>query len=125
MDRTGKFEFEGVEYPTLVSARVLDACVKHTGKPIDKFFESFSGGDIEETVFILSEMLKAGYTAAKRVGADAKIPPTYDYLMDFIGFSDLAVANFVIMDTMTKSLRRDVNAEPPKKQEAEPEAENR
>lgn len=110
MNRLGSFTFEGVEYPTLASARALQNYCDRYNMKLEKVFETFTGDNVESTLFLLSELLKAGYVWTLREGGEAKQPPSFDMLMDFLSLTDMAVATFSVIDTMAKSLKATVNA---------------
>lgn len=104
MDRLGTFEFNGVTYPTLASARAIMAYCNKCNLKLAQAFEGFDGENVEVTLFMLSELLKAGYVWQKRNGGEAITPPSFDDLMDFIGLSDLPRATMCVIETMAKSL---------------------
>lgn len=104
MDRLGSFEFEGVTYPTLASARAILAYCDRTGLKVETVFETYDGTDVEQNIFLLSELLKAGYKWQIRNGGEATPPPSFDDLMDFIDLMAMPTVTFCVLDTMTKGL---------------------
>lgn len=114
MDKASFFVFNGVEYPTVASARAIDAYCKKCGKTLETAFDGFEALSIDDMLFLLSELLKAGYKWSKIDGGEAKLPPSFDELMDFIDLADMPKVLMCIITTMTKALNVSVKAEPQK-----------
>lgn len=118
MDRCGTFTFNGVEYPTLASARAIDTICKKYGLTLETVFENFNGEDFSQTLFYLSSFLEAGNRWAVRNGAEAKVPPSHDDLMDELPLAELRFATIIVMETLAKGMglikAEPKNANPPK-----------
>lgn len=122
-NRIGTFEHKGIIYPTIASARALQNITEKYNLRIERFFETYDPQNLESVVFILSELLKAGHAWATYEGEAAPVPPSYDVLMDTFTFTEVAMANVTILETMARSMGRKINAE--KKHAAAPDpAEN-
>lgn len=112
MDRIGYFEWNGDQLPTVASARVLQSYMMRYTVSLMNMGDSFEHLDIENTLFLLAEMLKAGAKWEEANGGEPLPVPSFDTLMDEISLSDLPRATVCVMDTLAKGLQANVKAKP-------------
>lgn len=114
----------GTEYPLCFSLRVVRSCGEHFGGLENMDIALTSGGaenSIAECIWLLSQMLDAGYRYELCEGKEAQKPPTEDALMDQFGLEDLADLQQCLTDTMNAGKERTVEAEAQKNGEAQEE----
>lgn len=112
MDRAGSFTWKGNDLPTVASARAIQAYCNKYNLNLNNMTDSFEDLDIEKTMFLLSEMLKAGAKWEKLNGGEPLPVPSYDELMDEISLTELPIATVCVVSTMAKGLQKNIDAKP-------------
>lgn len=115
--RTAMITLDGKAYPLCFSTRVVRSCHERYGG-IDQIGQALSGSDLmevlDETLWLLSAMLDAGYRHAKLNGEESPEPPDQDTLYDLCGMDDLADLKARVMESMSADTSHSVEAELPK-----------
>lgn len=118
---------QGREMPLCFSLRVMKSCGEHFGglEGLDGALSARDGDAIQtlcSCVWLLSQMLEAGYRYDQANGAEAVKPPDEEDLLDCFGMDDLAALQRSLMEAMGASNTRTVEADAPKNAGAAPEA---
>lgn len=121
--KLGTIKILGKEYVTCFSLRVVKAVTERYGGVSDMAGALTPADDSEasviavmdESLWVLTTMMEAGYRHAKREGLDALEPPTMDELLDGCDLSDLGTIKAGISETMSDNSERSVEAVPSKK----------
>lgn len=115
--RTAMITLDGKAYPLCFSTRVVRSCHERYGG-IDQIGQALSGNDLvevlDETLWLLSAMLDAGYRHAKLNGEESPEPPDQETLYDLCGMDDLAGLKARVMESMSAGASHSVDAQPPK-----------
>ena len=115
--RTAMITLDGKAYPLCFSTRVVRSCHERYGG-IDQIGQALSGNDLmevlDETLWLLSAMLDAGYRHAKLNGEESPEPPDQETLYDLCGMDDLAGLKASVMESMAAGASHSVDAQPPK-----------
>lgn len=104
----------GTEYPLCFSLRVVKACGERFGG-LDSLSSALTGNGnaidaLNNVVWMLSQMLDAGYRLAQANGLSATTPPNEDVLLDVFGLDDLAELRQRLTLAMTAGNARTVEA---------------
>lgn len=115
--RTAMITLDGKEYPLCFSTRVVRSCNDRYGG-IDKIDQALSGNDLmevlDETLWLISVMLDAGYRHAKLNGEESPAPPDQETLYDICDMDDLFKLKVSVMESMSAGASHSVNAQPQK-----------
>ena len=121
--RTAKIEIDGREYLLCFSARAVRACTERYGD-VSALADALDSGDavrdLDEAVWILSQMMDAGARYARERGEDNPPPLTPDDILDLTDLSDYARMRQSIKATITSGQARHVELAPPKNGAATP-----
>lgn len=113
--RNGTITLAGKEYPLHFSLRVLNACKERYGT-LDGIFQALQGAAdgmdvIEECLWLLENMLDAGWRYDRINGKNPTQPPDMDMLLDVL---DLAEVQAALVTAIAGDSVRTVEADPPK-----------
>ncbi len=105
--RTTKIELNGTTYSLCLSTRVMMSLEDRAGS-----FSDFMGnlGRIDNKIFLLSELLRAGYLTDKAAGLNPPEPPDQEALLDSTSFDDYEAINQAISAAITAGTKRKVEA---------------
>lgn len=111
----------GTSYPMCFSLRVVKACGDKFGG-LDGLDTALTGGGdaldaLSNCIWLLGQMLDAGYRYDRTNGGEPVQPPDEDALLDTFGLDDLAGLKNSLTAAMTASNERSVEAEPGKNAE--------
>lgn len=110
--RTTKITLRGVEYSLCLSTRVMMALEDRSGTFGD-FMSSLTR--IDNKMFLLEQLLRAGYVADRLEGLDPPEPPDTDVLMDGTDLDDYEAINEAITKCLQLGTDRKVEARAKKK----------
>ncbi len=121
--RNGTITLAGKEYPLRFSLRVLNACKERYGT-LDGIFQALQGAAdgmdaIEECLWLLENMLDAGWRYDRINGKNPTQPPDMDMLLDVLDLSEVQAA---LVTAIAGDSVRTVKADPPKNGAAAAEA---
>lgn len=115
--RTGKIKVNGKEYLLCFSARVVRSCAKRYGS-VEKINEALSTGTeadiMDESFWMLAEMMDAGARYAKLEGLECPEPLSVDDLYDTCSMEDIISMKERIFETVSNGNERNVETEPEK-----------
>lgn len=112
--RTGAIVINKKEYVLCFSARVVRACTERYGsiENIDKYLlEGTETQTMDESVWLLEQMIVAGDRYAKQEGIENPAPLTYDEIYDLCGLDDLMGMRTKIFDAIANGNERKVEVE--------------
>ena len=109
----------GKVYPICLNARVLVAGEREYGS-MEAFAEAAftENGKFYDTIWLLAEMLDAGYRVKKRNGEDVVKPPVKEELLDMIGLDDMGEIRRKMILAQEEDMERKVEIDTPKNAEA-------
>lgn len=112
--KTGKIEILGKEQTLCFSTRVTSRCIEKYGS-IDAMFDALGADDLgkalEQSLWLLSEMLDAGRRYAKRAWDREEEAVSYDDLLDLYGLDDVGALGQALKETVINGSKREVVAE--------------
>lgn len=112
--RTGKITVNGKEYILCFSARVIRACIERYGA-LEKIDDVLSGKDtlrsLDESFWILAQMMQAGERYAEMEGLDHHRALTADELYDTFDAESMEQLKWHIASTMSAGAERHVETE--------------
>lgn len=112
--RTGSIVINKKEYVLCFSARVVRACTERYGsiENIDKYLlEGTETQTMDESVWLLEQMIAAGDRYAKQEGIENPAPLSYDEIYDLCGLDDLMDMKAKIFSTIANGNERTVEIE--------------
>lgn len=112
--RTGSIVINKKEYVLCFSARVVRACTERYGsiENIDKYLlEGTETQTMDESVWLLEQMIAAGDRYAKQEGIENPAPLSYDEIYDLCGLDDLMDMKAKIFSTIANGNERTVEVE--------------
>ena len=101
----------GTEYSACFSLRASMHTAERYGSLKAVFDETREAKSLEMKVWLLAEMLKAGYTAAKAEEVPAKVPPTFDELLDKLDGFAVSEITEMILQVLAESQKTTVQIE--------------
>ena len=117
--RTATIQINEKNYLLCFSARVIKACTERYGS-VEKIFDALQTEDamqaMEESFWLLAEMLDAGARYAKVEGMENPKPLTKEELYDVFDISSMAYIQLSIATTVTNGATREVVATPDPKE---------
>lgn len=112
--KTGKIEILGREHTLCFSTRVTTRCIEKYGS-IDAMFDALGGEDLgkalEQSLWLLSEMLDAGRRYVRRAWDREEEAVSYDDLLDLYGLDDVAALGQALKETVINGSKREVVTE--------------
>ena len=112
--KTGKIEILGKEQTLCFSTRVTSHCIEKYGS-IDAMFDALGGDDLgkalEQSLWLLSEMLDAGRRYAKFAWDREEKAISLDELLDLYGLDDLTALCLALRETVINGSQREVVTE--------------
>ena len=112
--RIGKIKINGREHLLCFSARVVRSCSERYGS-IDKIPDALSKGTeaeiMDESFWLLAEMMTAGDRYAKLEGLENEKPLSVEELYDTCGMEDIANMKTRIFETVSNGNERMVEVE--------------
>ena len=107
-----KITINGVEYPATFSLRAAI----HAAEKYGSVQAIFDGGDeasnITKRIWLLHELLVSGKTyAEKEYGEQTPEVPTFDDLLDTIGFTEITELTALILSVVTEDQRAKIGVE--------------
>ena len=112
--KTGKIEILGKEQTLCFSTRVTSHCIEKYGS-IDAMFDALGGDDLgkalEQSLWLLSEMLDAGRRYAKFAWDREEKAISLDDLLDLYGLDDLTALCLALRETVINGSQREVVTE--------------
>lgn len=112
--KTGKIEILGKEQTLCFSTRVTSRCIEKYGS-IDAMFDALGGDDLgkalEQSLWLLSEMLDAGRRYARRAWEREEEAVSYDDLLDLYGLDDVGTLGQALKETVISGSKREVVTE--------------
>ena len=112
--RSGTISIDGKRHVLCFSVRVVRNCAERYGE-LSGLYAALSAENqvqaLDESLWILSEMMKAGAKYAAEHGLENAEPMSVDDLYDSCGFDDLAGIRASIMLTINNGKRTNVEAE--------------
>lgn len=127
MNRVSKITIAGIEFPMCFTVSAQDEFSEKCGsveKMMDLFDENDSSKTIDNTVWLLSVLIKCGIRHEKVIAGlnhESYTGPDilpYETLRELIGFDDLLELQNALMDCIGTSTKPTVEAEPEKKTKA-------
>lgn len=112
--RTGSIVINKKEYVLCFSARVVRACTERYGSidNIDKhLLEGTETQTMDESVWLLEQMIAAGDRYAKQEGIENPAPLSYDEIYDLCGLDDLMGMRTKIFGAIADGNERKVEVE--------------
>lgn len=113
--RTGSITINNKEHILCFSARVVRACSERYGS-IDNIDAHLLDGTetqtMDESVWLLEQMMAAGDRYAKQEGIENPAPLSYDEIYDLCGLDDLMAMRAKIFGTIADGNERTVEVEP-------------
>lgn len=114
--RTGYISIDGQRHTLCFSVRVIRLCAERYGA-VSGLFEALSGEDevkaLDESLWILSEMMKAGDKYCKEHGLENAAPLSVDALMDTCDIGDFYNIKASIVVTVNNGKKTRVEADSP------------
>lgn len=112
--KTATITIAGEKHLLCFSLRVIQQCTERYGG-IDKIGAALDGKDsLDEAIWLLAVMMKAGAAYADRNAIDNPPPLSADDMLDFCDIGDLADLKGAIVATITNGSTAEVEADPPK-----------
>ena len=112
--RSGRIKIDGKEHVLCFSVRVVRNCAERYGE-VNGLYRALSDKDqvksLDESLWILEQMMAAGAKYAKEKGIPNEDPLTMDQLYDTCGFDDLAGIRASVMLTINSGKTTNVEAE--------------
>lgn len=112
--KTGKIEILGREHTLCFSTRVTSRCIEKYGS-IDAMFDALGGDNLgkalEQSLWLLSEMLDAGRRYARRAWEREEEAVSYDDLLDLYGLDDVGTLGQALKETVISGSKREVVTE--------------
>lgn len=112
--KTGKIEILGKECTLCFSTRVTTRCIEKYGS-IDAMFDALGGDDLgkalEQSLWLLAEMLDAGRRYARRAWDREEEAVSYDDLLDLYGLDDVGTLGQALKETVINGSKREVVTE--------------
>ena len=112
--RSGTISIDGKRHVLCFSVRVVRNCAERYGS-VNGLNEALSSEDqvkaLDESLWILAEMMKAGSKYAAEHGLENAAPMSMDDLYDSCGFEDLTGIRASIMLTINNGKKINVEAE--------------
>lgn len=112
--RSGTISIDGKRHVLCFSVRVVRNCAERYGS-VNGLQEALSSENqvqaLDESIWILAEMMKAGAKYAGEHGLENAAPMSVDDLYDSCGFDDLAGIQASIMLTINNGRKTNVEAE--------------
>lgn len=112
--RSGTISINGKRHVLCFSVRVVRNCAERYGE-LNGLYAALSSENhvqaLDESLWILAEMMKAGAKYAAEHGLENAEPMSVDDLYDSCGFDDLAGIRSSIMLTINNGKRTNVEAE--------------
>ena len=112
--RSGTISIDGKRHVLCFSVRVVRNCAERYGE-LNGLYAALSSKNqvqaLDESLWILAEMMKAGAKYAAEHGLENAEPMSVDDLYDSCGFDDLAGIRASIMLTINNGKRTNVEAE--------------
>lgn len=118
--RTTIIELSGVKYTLCFSVRCM-AAMEAKGGTYAEFVQGLDR--VDNRMFMLSELLQAGYIYDKRQELDPPKPPSLEELLDILGPDDVETINAAIVEALAAGNQRTVEAKPTKKAHGATQAE--
>lgn len=116
--RTAKLKIDGEEHLLCFSLRVMRDSVERYGG-MDGLYAAISDKDpvkiLDETVWILTQLMQAGARYAEMNGIKNPEPLSYDDMYDACDMAELSGLRGKVLETITSGKTHSVEAEPPKK----------
>lgn len=114
--RTGVIGFDGKKHVLCFSVRVIKSCCERYGS-MDGVYEALSSDDevknLDEALWLLEQMMKAGDKYAKEHGIENEPPMTVDDMLDFCDVTDFIGMKYSIVSTITNGRTTNVEADSP------------
>lgn len=112
--RSGRIKIDGTEHVLCFSVRVVRNCTERYGE-VNGLYQALTDENqvrsLDESLWILSQMMEAGAKYAKEKGMPNAAPLTVDQLYDTCDFSDLAGIRSAVMLTISSGKKTNVEAE--------------
>ena len=112
--RSGTISIDGQKHVLCFSVRVVRNCAERYGS-MSGLYEALSSEDqvkmLDESLWILAQMMAAGAKYAAEKGMDTAAPMTVEDLYDCCGFDDLAGIRASIMLTINNGKRTSIEVE--------------
>ena len=118
--RTARLTLNGQDHLLCFSTRVVRSCTERYGD-VANIDEALSGDGVkplDESIWLLAEMMAAGDRYAKMMGLDNPPPLTADDLLDACDLNDFIGLKRKIAETITSGQRTTVEVTPQKNAEA-------
>ena len=114
--RTGYISIDGNKHILCFSVRVVRACAERYGA-VNGLFEALSAEDevkaLDESLWVLSEMMKAGDKYAKEHGLENSAPLGIDALYDSCDMQDFYNIRASIIVTVNNGKKTKIEADNP------------
>lgn len=114
--RTGVISFDGKKHILCFSVRVIKSCAERYGS-MDGIYEALSCEDelksLDEALWLLEQMMKAGDKYAKEHGIANEPPMTVDDMLDCCDITDFIGMKYSIVSTITNGKTTSVEADSP------------
>lgn len=112
--RSGRISIDGKEHVLCFSVRVVRNCVERYGE-MGGLYRALSDENqvrsLDESLWILSQMMEAGAKYAKENGIRNEAPLTEDQLYDSCDFNDLVGIRAAVMLTINNGRKTNVEVE--------------
>lgn len=97
-------KLRGIDYPLIFSAWVIDQIQERGNGDVEEELDRILNSNrVSDMLWLLSLFLKGGYEAAKVLGNEAKIPPTYEELMFLTQVSEFGEIGGAIRSAVSSS----------------------
>lgn len=114
--RTGAISINGEKHALCFSLRVVKACVERYGSA-SGLYDALSCADelkaLDESMWVLSEMMRAGEKYAKANGIDNPPPMSLDELYDMCDIGDFSNLRTSIIETINNGRATSVEVDSP------------
>ena len=112
--KTGKIEILGREHTLCFSTRVTASCIDKFGS-LEAMFDALGddnlGAALENSLWLLSQMLDAGRRYAKFAWDREENTVSLDELLDLYGLDDLTALSLALRETVINGSQREVVTE--------------
>lgn len=112
--RTGMIEIGKKEYILCFSAKVVRECAERYGS-FDQIGKALLDGTeveiMDESVWLLEQMMAAGNRYAEREGIQNPKPLTYDEIYDLCGLDDMMSLRTKVFDAIENGSKRRIEVE--------------
>lgn len=114
--RTGTVSFDGKKHVLCFSVRVVKSCMERYGA-MSGIYEALSTDDevktLDEALWILEQMMKAGAKYADEHGLENEPPMTAEDMLDRCDFNDFMNIRASIVSTINNGKKTRVEADSP------------